>query len=220
MKEMDASAKPSLKAQAYQYLKGKILSCEYAPNEFLNEQKLCAEMGHISRTPMRDALGRLEQEGLITILPKKGLMVSAITMHDVQSMYEVRQLVEPYALRAYGAQLPREELLKFMDQTQYPEKVEDHYAADDAFHALLMSGLTNRYLLSSYERITGQNTRFRIMAGKLGIICESNTREEHMAILKPALDGKWDEAADAMQLHLKLAQARAEEVVRMIHLED
>ena len=60
MKEMETQSKPSLKLQAYQYLKTKILNCEYRPNEFLNEQKLCAEMGNISRTPMRDALGRLE----------------------------------------------------------------------------------------------------------------------------------------------------------------
>ena len=63
MKEMESQTKTSLKLQAYQYLKTKILNCEYRPNEFLNEQKLCAEMGNISRTPMRDALGRLEQEG-------------------------------------------------------------------------------------------------------------------------------------------------------------
>ena len=99
MKEMESQTKPSLKLQAYQYLKTKILNCEYRPNEFLNEQKLCAEMGNISRTPMRDALGRLEQEGLITILPKKGLMVSGITEEDVHSMFEMRLLVEPYALR-------------------------------------------------------------------------------------------------------------------------
>ena len=97
MKEMESQTKPSLKLQAYQYLKTKILNCEYRPNEFLNEQKLCAEMGNISRTPMRDALGRLEQEGLITILPKKGLMVSGITEEDVHSMFEMRLLVEPYA---------------------------------------------------------------------------------------------------------------------------
>ena len=51
MKEMDSQSKLSLKLQAYQYLKTKILNCEYRPNEFLNEQKLCAEMGNISRTP-------------------------------------------------------------------------------------------------------------------------------------------------------------------------
>ena len=59
---------------------------------------------------MRDALGRLEQEGLITILPKKGLMVSGITEEDVHSMFEMRLLVEPYALRTYGNLIPREQL--------------------------------------------------------------------------------------------------------------
>ena len=98
MKETESQTKLSLKLQAYQYLKTRILNCEYRPNEFLNEQKLCAEMGNISRTPMRDALGRLEQEGLITILPKKGLMVSGITEEDVHSMFEMRSLVEPLSL--------------------------------------------------------------------------------------------------------------------------
>ena len=114
MKETEAQAKLSLKLQAYQYLKTKILNCEYRPNEFLNEQKLCAEMGNISRTPMRDALGRLEQEGLITILPKKGLMVSGITEEDVHSMFEMRLLVEPYALRTYGNLIPREQLEAYL----------------------------------------------------------------------------------------------------------
>ena len=117
MKEMETQSKPSLKLQAYQYLKTKILNCEYRPNEFLNEQKLCAEMGNISRTPMRDALGRLEQEGLITILPKKGLMVSGITEEDVHSMFEMRLLVEPYALRTYGDRIPREALENYTGPT-------------------------------------------------------------------------------------------------------
>ena len=51
MKETETQAKLSLKLQAYQYLKTKILNCEYRPNEFLNEQKLCAEMGNISAPP-------------------------------------------------------------------------------------------------------------------------------------------------------------------------
>ena len=48
MKETEAQAKLSLKLQAYQYLKTKILNCEYRPNEFLNEQKLCLSLIHIS----------------------------------------------------------------------------------------------------------------------------------------------------------------------------
>ena len=175
MKEQEAQAKLSLKLQAYQYLKTKILNCEYRPNEFLNEQKLCAEMGNISRTPMRDALGRLEQEGLITILPKKGLMVSGITE-------------------------------------------EDFCKSDDDFHELLMSTLPNKYLRSAYDRITGLNTRFRIMTGKVSMINQEQTCEEHLQILDAALAGDWDGAAMALQHHLELARDKAEGVIKVIRL--
>ena len=137
MKEMEPQTKPSLKLQAYQYLKTKILNCEYRPNEFLNEQKLCAEMGNISRTPMRDALGRLEQEGLITILPKKGLMGSGITEEDVHSMFEMRLLVEPYALRNYGNLIPRQELEDYKEMMHRPDRIADFCKSAACFHAML-----------------------------------------------------------------------------------
>ena len=199
MKEQDAQAKLSLKLQAYQYLKTKILNCEYRPNEFLNEQKLCAEMGNISRTPMRDALGRLEQEGLITILPKKGLMVSGITEEDVHSMFEMRLLVEPYALRTYGNAIPREQLEAYTELMHHSERIEDFCKSDDDFHELLMSTLPNKYLRSAYDRITGLNTRFRIMTGKVSMINQEQTCEEHLQILDAALAGDWDGAAMALQ---------------------
>ncbi len=215
---MEELTKPSLKLQAYQYLKAKILSCEYAPNEFLNEQKLCEEMGNISRTPMRDALGRLEQEGLITILPKKGLMVSGITDEDVRSIYEVRLLVEPYALRKYGALLPRKELLEYADLMHNPDKIGDFCEADDAFHSLMVSTLNNKYLRIAYDRISGQSTRFRIITGRVGMIMQENTLEEHLAVLDAALAGDWEKAASAMDYHLQIAQDKAEEVIRRMHL--
>ena len=191
MKETESQTKLSLKLQAYQYLKTRILNCEYRPNEFLNEQKLCAEMGNISRTPMRDALGRLEQEGLITILPKKGLMVSGITEEDVHSMFEMRLLVEPYALRTYGSSIPREQLEAFAELMHHPDRITDFCESDDAFHELLMSTLPNKYLRSAYDRITGLNTRFRIMTGKVSMINQEQTCEEHLEILDAALADNW-----------------------------
>ena len=106
MKETETQAKLSLKLQAYQYLKTKILNCEYRPNEFLNEQKLCAEMGNISRTPMRDALGRLEQEGLITILPKKGRLVkAALTRNCIENLVG-KQRHAPSLLPFFSSETP------------------------------------------------------------------------------------------------------------------
>ena len=218
MKEQDAQAKLSLKLQAYQYLKTKILNCEYRPNEFLNEQKLCAEMCNITSTPMRDALGRLEQEGLITILPKKGLMVSGITEEDVHSMFEMRLLVEPYALRTYGNAIPREQLEAYAELMHHSERIEDFCESDDDFHELLMSTLPNKYLRSAYDRITGLNTRFRIMTGKVSMINQEQTCEEHLQILDAALSDNWDGAAMALQHHLELARDKAEGVIKVIRL--
>ena len=218
MKEMEQQAKQSLKLQAYQYLKTKILNCEYRPNEFLNEQKLCAEMGNISRTPMRDALGRLEQEGLITILPKKGLMVSGITEEDVHSMFEMRLLVEPYALRNYGNLIPRQALEDYKELMHHPDRIDDFCKSDDDFHELLMSSLPNKYLRSAYDRITGLNTRFRIMTGKVSMINQDQTCDEHLLILDAALNDNWDTAADALQRHLELARDKAEGVIKVIRL--
>lgn len=70
--DKDAMAKTNLKTLAYKTIKQKIVTCEYAPGLYLNEEILTEEL-KISRTPIRDALSRLEQEGLIEIKPKKGL---------------------------------------------------------------------------------------------------------------------------------------------------
>ena len=167
---------------------------------------------------MRDALGRLEQEGLITILPKKGLMVSGITEEDVHSMFEMRLLVEPYALRTYGNLIPREQLEAYTELMHHPERIDDFCKSDDDFHELLMSSLPNKYLRSGYDRITGLNTRFRIMTGKVSMINQEQTCEEHLQILDAALSDNWDGAAMALQHHLELARDKAEGVIKVIRL--
>lgn len=73
----------NLKQQAYNVIKEKIINCEFAPGAVYNEEYLCEEV-NTSRTPVRDALGRLEQEGLIKIMPKRGIVVSPLTLKDVR----------------------------------------------------------------------------------------------------------------------------------------
>ena len=93
--------KKSLKSQAYNNIKEKIISCEYSPGMLLNEEILC-ETFNVSRTPIRDALSRLEQEGLITIWPKKGIIVSSLSISEVNNLFELRLLLEPYSIQNYG----------------------------------------------------------------------------------------------------------------------
>ena len=100
----------------------------------------------------------------------------------------------------------------------HPERIDDFCKSDDDFHELLMSTLPNKYLRSGYDRITGLNTRFRIMTGKVSMINQDQTCEEHLEILNAALSDNWNTAADALQHHLELARDKAEGVIKVIRL--
>jgi DNA-binding GntR family transcriptional regulator len=85
--------------RVYQDLKRAILAGDYRPGEPLQEVRLSAEMG-ASRTPVREALQRLESDGLLTITPRRGAFVQQPTLRDFLDINELRVLLEPAAARA------------------------------------------------------------------------------------------------------------------------
>ena len=196
--------KKSLKQQAYDEIKRKIVTCEYAPNTLLNEELLREEL-HVSRTPIRDALSRLEQKGLITILPKKGIMVSSLSINDINMVFEVRMMYEPYALLHYGSRIPYSVLTHSYELLSDLDAMSEDWAffqADDAFHAAVVQAIGNRCLLQTYERIQEQTLRFRVMTGQPSAPRLEDTSKEHTRILEACLKKDWSEAASAMKDHL------------------
>lgn len=196
--------KKSLKQQAYDEIKRKIVTCEYAPNTLLNEELLREEL-HVSRTPIRDALSRLEQKGLITILPKKGIMVSSLSINDINMVFEVRMMYEPYALLHYGSRIPYSVLTHSYELLSDLDAMSENWAffqADDAFHAAVVQAIGNRFLLQTYEWIQDQNLRFRVMTGQTSAPRLEDTSKEHTRILEACLKKDWSEAASAMKDHL------------------
>ena len=196
--------KKSLKQQAYDEIKRKIVTCEYAPNTLLNEELLREEL-HVSRTPIRDALSRLEQKGLITILPKKGIMVSSLSINDINMVFEVRMMYEPYSLLHYGSRIPYSVLTHSYELLSDLDAMSEDWAffqADDAFHAAVVQAIGNRFLLQTYEWIQDQNLRFRVMTGQTSAPRLEDTSKEHTRILEACLKKDWSEAASAMKDHL------------------
>lgn len=196
--------KKSLKQQAYDEIKRKIVTCEYAPNTLLNEELLREEL-HVSRTPIRDALSRLEQKGLITILPKRGIMVSSLSINDINMVFEVRMMYEPYALLHYGSRIPYSVLTHSYELLSDLDAMSEDWAffqADDAFHAAVVQAIGNRFLLQTYEWIQDQNLRFRVMTGQTSAPRLEDTSKEHTRILEACLKKDWSEAASAMKDHL------------------
>jgi DNA-binding GntR family transcriptional regulator len=83
-----------LRHNVYQIIRQVILTCKFKPGQELREQVL-AEMYHVSRSPVRDSLLRLEQENLVTVLPRQGYRVNPIAISDVDDIFGFRIIIEP-----------------------------------------------------------------------------------------------------------------------------
>lgn len=197
--------KEPLKHQAYQMIKDNIINCVYAPNTIINEEMIREQIG-ASRTPIRDALSRLEQEGLVKILPKKGIIISSVTIREINMLYEARNLVEPYAVLHYGSRISPDVYMQYYEKYRdYLDGKNTDYSyteMDESFHQLFISASENSYFINLYSTIESQIRRTRVISGQVSSGRLSITSEEHLAIVEPALKNDWEAAAEAMRRHL------------------
>jgi DNA-binding GntR family transcriptional regulator len=99
----------SLGDMAYEVLREAIVGGAFAPGEFLRQEALATAIG-VSRLPVRSALMRLESEGLVDFHPRKGAVVRTLTHEQLREIYELRNLLEPYALRKSMARMTPDRL--------------------------------------------------------------------------------------------------------------
>jgi len=195
------------KNKAYNEIQDRILKCVYKPGTWLNEDELCEEL-HLSRTPVRDALSRLEQDGLIVIYPKKGSYITEFSLKTIQAIYETRLLIEPFVLQTYGMKLDESELLSYL--TRFGEleknsggiKTNESYDADDEFHWTLVNISGNPFLQKTYRNIQSQNRRLRFFGHQLETDRVDDSYTEHIAIIMSCLKHDWEGAAQNMRIHL------------------
>ena len=116
----------SLKNQAYYEIRQKILTCEYAPGTVLNEAFLCEALS-FSRTPVRDALSRLEHEHLLEIVSKKGIVIENITLSDIGNYFEVLLRLVQTAVQDSGKNVDSRELLIFRQYFSDMTHLEEPY---------------------------------------------------------------------------------------------
>lgn len=92
-----SSAKSSTEI-VYNKIKQKILTCEYKPGQLISEKEIVEEF-ETSRTPVREALSSLSGQGLIDIIPKKGVQISQLSIKKVKEVYELRKILEPLSIK-------------------------------------------------------------------------------------------------------------------------
>ena len=100
-----------VREMAYEFLKSSVLSGHLNPGERLTEEYLAKKLG-VSRTPVREALHKLESEGLIKPLETRGFIVSRDSKDEVEELFELRAILEGYALRIICGRISEEDLKK------------------------------------------------------------------------------------------------------------
>lgn len=99
----------TLSEVAYERLKDKLISAQYVPGQFLQETQVAADL-ELGRTPVNHALHRLQQEGLLEIIPRKGILVRADSLSEIYLALEVRTLMEPYLAAACAERIDESQM--------------------------------------------------------------------------------------------------------------
>ena len=199
----------TLSKQAYNAIRQKILACEYEPGSIVSEDFFCKELD-ISRTPVRDAIGRLEQEKLVRVIPKKGIVISGISFGELVAIYDARLLLEPQIILKHGKNANIEELSlireHFASLDMSKQSVLEYSQKDTDFHGYIFSIARNEYLDNTYLSMSNQNFRISVLGGAIPLGRREKSREEHIRVIDYMLEKDYKAAADEMEKHIYSAR--------------
>ena len=201
---------PSLAEVAYQAIKKAIFDKRLVPEIVYNERTIAEELG-FSKTPVREALTILAAKGFITILPRRGFQVIALTPQKIRDMYEFRRLLETAVVSKIASKLTDEDIKRIdlilgqIAKTKNASKIGD---LDRAFHSHLASLTDNQYIIDSLNSI------WDLCAWIAVSMLTSDSRNHKPMIQEHLAIGKWlkkrdaDKAAKAIDEHLRTAEKR------------
>ena len=144
----------SAREKTYEFLKGKVLSGRFRPGERLTEEHLAAELG-VSRTPIREALHKLEREGLVRPLETRGFCVPRDSKEEIEEVFEIRTILEGYALRYVCKHFQKEVLDKLDAIIEKSEKAYQNQKIDAVFNYNTQFHDTLHGLIAHKPRLLG-----------------------------------------------------------------
>lgn len=200
----------TIKQQVHDIIKENILNGTFAQGEWLQEKKL-AEILNVSRSPVREALKELVGEGLLEDIPNKGVFVRRFTMKDIDNIFELREVLEKYAIKKIieiGTDEEIQDLVHLFNQMEDSYNkgdLYDYYKIDTNFHSMLYDMCKNDILNNMISGILPviQPTKINHNAGMVRF---KNSLEEHRGIMEGIRDRDFKKAWEYQQIHLKLAK--------------
>lgn len=155
-----------LRDLVFDYMKEAIISGEFKPGERLMEVQLASRLG-VSRTPVREAIRKLELEGLVIMVPRRGAYVSDLSQKDILEVFEVRTALEGLAASLAAERMSNEEIHMLSEiMERFRECVDEGdqngiIEADTEFHNLIFQTTRNDRLIQIYSNLQEQLKRFR-----------------------------------------------------------
>lgn len=201
--------------RVYRYLRQQILEEQLPPGTELSEAALSRGLA-VSRGPIREAMGRLAAEGLVTVRPRRGAEVRSLTPQELVDAYQVREALEVMAVRLAvpgitESDLTRlDELVDTMAECARKDRVAEFFAANVAFHELFCQLSGNTKLQEVHHRLEGEISRFQVRTLALRGSLESSV-SEHRAILAAVRLGDVDEACELTAAHIRVPAQRLQE---------
>lgn len=192
-----------IKDMAYDVIRDKIINCEYEPGQALSELELTKELG-FGRTPLHNAFIRLAGEGLVTLIPKKGVIVNGISLSDQLEIFDVRIMIEPEVVLKYGDAIDRAYLKDYIERCRKAKDSDERIALDEELHSKLKDACRNHYIRNILHDLEGQSHRNRIYHLNEKRVYVSI--EEHIDIAEYLLSGEIENAAASMRSHLQSAR--------------
>lgn len=201
---------PSVDDTAYLQIKQAIVNCVLAPGQPLVETRLAEELG-VSRTPVRRAIARLEQEGFVSTDAAKGYKVAEILLRDLEELYQLREILESHLIRETALQFTEDELAgvesallaadQAMEQDDYPAFL----AANRAFHHSFDRKYGNQLISEVLDRLDEHVYRAIMWGfrGRGGGVSALLGYGDHRLILKAIQEGDVESAVSVMKDHLR-----------------
>lgn len=213
MRERHQSQRPAIGQRAdaaqdvvYRWLKRHVLTLPGREGTFLTEAEVCRETG-TSRTPVREALLRLEADGLLQIVPKKGAFVPPITEAETEAVMQARGVVEEWCARqaaGFGDMIAAELDRLIARQVEVQHDSVAFIECDRDFHRTIVRAAGNPVLADFYESLRDRQLRMGVHAITTSGGRGDSVLAEHAAIVEGIRRGQPEQAAAAVAQHLAL----------------
>lgn len=201
-----------LQKQAYQYIKDQLNNETLKYNTIYSESKLALEMG-ISRTPVRDAVHRLYQEGLIDIIPNKGFALHKMTEKDIIEIYEIRSAIEGYCAQKAAENIDSDKGKELLEKLEFSleqqriilsstQDIAEFAEHDQNFHNYLVCCSGNDAFIEIFGQYMYKIKKLACYSLKHQKRMQA-TLDEHSHILFAIKEGNSREAYNATLIHMK-----------------